>query len=347
MSVLYRILSLSPYPELAARGLYYSFLQGKAAQNQEPGVKESGDNKTESAAKKIYESFLKKKTLHHNEPGVKASSDTIIKKDTEKLFRHLKEMGISEGDLLIVHSSADALKTLNCNGAEFIDLLIESVGASGTIALPAFPDESMLKTENGLKIYDPKRSVAWTGMLPNLLLRKKGAIRSLFPYNPLVAWGEKAEEMMTKNLETVYAHGKGSCWGFCAENHAKVLFLGVPTFHSNTILHVVEDYQPEFWPEDWYTEQEYLVKQSDGFIRIKTKVRDVKWSMYLSELFTERKYVKAGYIQKRDFEDISISIINDSFVMTNDIMKMWDKNRFFYLPKRILHYDKQGKGLQD
>jgi aminoglycoside N3'-acetyltransferase len=213
-------------------------------------------------------------------------------------------MGISEGDLLIVHSSADALKTLNCNGAEFIDLLIESVGASGTIALPAFPDESMLKTENGLKIYDPKRSVAWTGMLPNLLLRKKGAIRSSFPYNPLVAWGEKAEEMMTKNLETVYAHGNGSCWGFCAENHAKVLFLGVPTFHSNTILHVVEDYQPEFWPEDWYTEQEYLVKQSDGFIRIKTKVRDVKWSMYLSELFTERKYVKAGYIQKRDFEGL-------------------------------------------
>ena len=314
MSFIHKLLTLSPYPELMARRIYYSFLRGKMPQHIESGVKVSGDN--------------------------------IIKKDSDKLLRHLKKMGISKGDLLIVHSSVDALKTFNCNESQFIDHLIELVGETGTIAFPAFPEESLLKEENGLKIFDTKRSVAWTGMLPNLLLRKKGAIRSPFPCNPLVAFGAQAEEMMVRNLETVYPHGKGSCWGFCAEKHAKVLFLGIPTFHSNTILHVVEDYQPEFWPEDWYIEQEYLVKNNDELIRVKTKVRDVKWSKYLAERYTESKYLKLGYIKREDFEGIPISIINDSFTLVNEIMKMWDKNRFFYLPKRILNYDKQRKGLQ-
>ena len=306
MGLASELMKISPYPELVARKLYYSFFRGKIRNKPE---RNSSDK-----------------------------NEIIRKVDAGSFFRHLKQLGIKEGDLLIIHSSASSLSSINCKEPDLLNGLIELVGEKGTIALPAFPDESMLKQEDGIKIYDPKRSVAWTGMIPNLLLRKKGAVRSPFPCNPLVAYGALAEEMMAHNLETAYAHGENSCWGFCVEHHAKVLFLGVPTYHSNTMLHVVEDYQPDFWPNDWYEGKEYYTKVKDNRIKVTARVRQIKWSKYLSERHTEQKYIKAGFIERADFEGIPISIINDSYEMVDKILSNWEREKFFYIPKRMLRF---------
>lgn len=314
MSIVAKLFGLSPYPELWARKIYYRFIREKKKNKKTNGSKH-------------YEN---------------ASNDKV---EINELVEHLRKIGIKKGDLLIVHSSAEGLQSLNCRENILLDSLFELVGETGTIALPAFPDETKLKEQDGIKIYDPTRSLAWTGMLPNLMLRKKGAIRSRYPYNPLVAYGPLAKDMMDENLETAYAHGKNSCWGYCVEKHAKILFLGIPAYHSCTILHTIEDYQPEFWPQGWYEEKEYFSKYDGDLHNVKVKVRDLKWAQYMSERYTERKYIKADLIKVADFKGISIRYIEDSNTFINNILKDWKKYRFFYLPHKLLNEDKRIKKI--
>ena len=201
--------------------------------------------------------------------------------------------------------------------------------------MPAFPDESRLKVEDGIPIYDPKKSVAWTGMMPNLLLRTKGAIRSQFPYNPLVAYGIKAEEMMRQNLDTDLAHGPKSCWGYCVEHHAKVLYLGLPAYHSLTLLHTIEDYNHNDWlPKGWFENRKYLIKDGTETKLQSVKVRINKWSQYLAEKHTEHKYIKAGLIKARRIGGIDLRYIEDAYYFIETIEKNWAKLKNYYLPIR-------------
>lgn len=305
MSIIEKIYSISPFFELFARKIYYDFLRSSLGKNKHTGAK------------------------HYN-------TSKNISVSHEGLINHLKQLGIKKGDLLVVHSSSDGLKDLDCRENELLEALIDLVGNEGTIAMPAFPDEAKLKTQEGKLVYDSVRSLAWTGMLPNLLLRKKGAKRSEYPYNPLVAYGPLADEMMSNNINAELAHGKGSCWGFCVEKHAKILFLGLPAYHSCTVLHVVEDYQPSFWPKDWYDEKVYISKINDDYHMVKTKIRNNKWSKYLAERYTENKYIKSGLILSDSYMDIPIRYISDSNNFVNTILKDWKKYKFFYLPSKCL-----------
>lgn len=321
MGFINKLLELSPYPEMLVRRLYYN------------------------VPKTI--SKIKKKTETSSFRRKKENKDTSTTKLTtlDSLIEHLKKMGIGKGDLLVVHSSMNGLSNLQCRENELIDALIDLIGSEGTVALPAFPIESSLDIKDGCKVYDPKRSIAWTGILPNLLLRRKGAIRSSFPYNPLVAFGLLAEDMTRHNLEDCYAHGPKSCWGFCVKNHAKILYLGLPAYHSFSLLHTIEDFQPEYWPDDWYIEQNYYVKQGEHNSLVKVKKRDLKWSKYISERYTEAKFIKDGLIKKADYNGISIRVIDDSYFFFNTIVGNWEKYKFFYFPKRMLHLDKAIKGI--
>ena len=300
------IFGISPYPELLARKLYYKYLRNTNLLNKGKSVKQSKNKKKDENFKVI---------------------------PLEDLIQHLRKLGIKNDDLLVVHSSAEGLKRLAANELDILDSMINLVGEKGTVALPAFPNEETLKDQDGIKIYDPKRSVAWTGMLPNLLLRKKGAVRSEFPYNPLVAIGKNASDMMVHNLDTDLAHDEKSCWGYCIEHHAKILFLGLPAYHSCTVLHVVEDYHPDYWPNGWYEDLDYYVKTPHGTHLKRVRVRKIEWAQFMAERYTEQKYIKSGLIKVADYNGITIRYINDCNSFVNTIWNDWEKLKFFYLPK--------------
>lgn len=305
MAIISKILESSPYPELFARFLYYRFVKGRFQ------------------TKQLHD--YNKKKPHSGEEQLHAS---VI--ELNGLINHLRDLGIKEGDCLIVHSSTNAIKHMRATENELLDALIGLVGKDGTLALPAFPKEDLLKKDNGIKIYDPKRSVAWTGMLPNLLLRKKGSIRSPFPYNPLVALGKDAEELMRHNLDTDLAHDQKSCWGKCIEKHAKILFIGIPSYHSDTILHAIEDCHSEFLPDEWYETRHYYIKTIDGMVLKTVRIRAEKWAQHLAEKYTDQKYRKAGLIKKADYNGLSISFIDDCNVFLGKIWNDWTRYKFFY-----------------
>ena len=256
----------------------------------------------------------------------------------DKLFEHIRSLGISKGDILIVHSSMDGLIKLGVSAEKIIEGLLNLVGPEGTLVMPAFPKFKKKDIlDNGkTKIYDVKKTLAWTGFINNIFLRTDGVIRSEFPYNPLAAKGKEAAAMFESNLKGEVPHGRYSAWEYCAEHHAKVLFLGVKPFHSITESHIVEDYLNDEWPiKDWYINQHYIIMGYNGKFEMTIKERDLKWAKYITEHNAAYRTRKAGYLYEEDFEGIPIGHINDLYEYNEYRISQVKKGKIdFLIPKK-------------
>ena len=267
----------------------------------------------------------------------------------EQLFCCVEKYGIQKGDILIVHSSMDTLCKANLSAKKTIDWLLALVGEEGTLVMPAFPHFTEKENIDGedAEVYDVKRTLAWTGMLPNLFLRYPGVIRSEWPCNPLAAKGSHAAEMMCDNLNAPVSQGRGTSWNYCAEHHAKVLFLGVKPFHSLSESHIAEDYMYEEWPIDnWYIEQKYVIKKGKERFPLTLKKRDPRWATYLTEYRNAEQLRNSGMLQEDDFCDIPIGFIADlkDFV-DKFIVNIQNGELGYRIPKR--YWKKRVSGVKE
>lgn len=248
------------------------------------------------------------------------AANTDNKKVIEGVFENLKKsiynLDIKKGDILIVHSGMNGLSTASNNPNDFIDLLLELVGDEGTLVMPAYTHFDIKKKGNELIQWDDKDNyeplfynyrhpICWTGMIPSIFLRYKGVERSKFPVNSLAARGAHAKEMMKNNLNTDLAHGTNSAWAYCIENEAKILFLGIPSRHSLTCVHYVEDILNEKWiVKGWYKKQKYCITDGKNETEIIVRQKKLKWAKYSTELYSDKVLKKRGLI----IEDISSGI---------------------------------------
>lgn len=239
----------------------------------------------------------------------------------DDIISYLKDKGVKEGDLLVIHSSYDALAGTGLKPQEIIERLKLLVGDCGTIAMPAIrtfkeepaPEEWLCGALDGVVCeYNVMRTPLQSGMLPFTLLRMKESVCSHFPLNPLVALGPLAKEMMEHNLdsEKSSAHGKGSCWKFCLDHNAKIIGLGVDLEHHNTMAHVMEEaYDNWRWSdEEWYDNRTFdIIDEQKIKTRVTVRERKPEWGMIrIAELNMVNKLYKEGVIQKKMFGDVPV-----------------------------------------
>ena len=235
---------------------------------------------------------------------------------------------ISSGDLIIVHSGYSEIKN-NCSDLkdpkEIIDGLLEIIGETGTIALPTHPEYVQIKvskntvleeTSNEILQFDPIKTKAWTGVLPNVFLGYDGVIRSKHPINTMAAKGPLAETMMKDNIQgdRPLPCGKTSSWMFCKENNAKIIGLGVDLVHSLTMIHVAEDAYHEEWPiNDWYRDRDFLIVDGNDKLPIKVRERKTKWgTLFFAERNLRKDLIKDGILQVSNIGGIRFEYIHDS-----------------------------------
>lgn len=243
------------------------------------------------------------------------------KVDFTEIINYLKSKGVGEGSLLVIHSSYDTLACTGLKPQEIIQELMNLVGESGTIAMPAirhFKEEPLpedlvwMDKVDVVCEYNVMRTPVSSGILPFTLLRTKGSICSHFPLNPLVAIGPLAKEMMEHNLdsEKSSAHGKDSCWKFCLDHNAIVLGLGVDLDHHNTMLHVMEEAFDNWkWSdEEWFMTREFeLIDENGNKKRIKVRERKPMWGMiYNAEVRMYKSFYDDGIIEKKEFGPITV-----------------------------------------
>lgn len=310
-----QFLGITPLPELIIRRLYYS--------NNVIIKRGIGYIKRKSSKEK---SNLRNDLLDKSEKW-------------ESVKKYIESLSINKGDLLIVHSSTDELLKIGVNPNEVLQFLFDIVGETGTIAVPCFPlyDNRNYDSERDAYIYNPKRTICSTGMLPNFFVRTRGVIRSDFPWNTLAAKGPLAEKMMEYNMETDLAHGKGSAWEFCMNHNAKVLLLGVKSSHTTTMVHVAEDILDEQWPiDDWYEKRLFIIKKGNEETEKLIRVRKQEWAKYNASWYRTNEFFKMGILKEEEIEEgFNVGFIEDSKRMVDFIIERTLKHKpFFVVPKR-------------
>ena len=172
----------------------------------------------------------------------------------KSLVKGLKNIGVREGMVLLVHSSLSSIGWV-CGGAVAVILALEEViGKGGTLIVPAHSGDlsDPAKWENppvpidwweeirrNMPVFDPAFTpTRGVGKIPEVFRKQEGVLRSLHPQVSFAALGKYAEYIIDgHSLE--YAFGEKSPLARIYELDGCILLIGVGHV-NNTSLHLAE-----------------------------------------------------------------------------------------------------------
>ena len=247
----------------------------------------------------------------------------------------INSLEIKKGDILLVHSSMDGLAKLGLSPQELLDFLLDLVGETGTLVMPAYPKEVI---DNNIYVYDVNKSIPSTGLLPFIFFKYYSNVeRSSFPLNTLAAKGWEAKNIVQDNLKDVYSQGEYSSWKYCIERNMKILFLGVEACTCNTFIHYPEDILGESWPiKDFFIEKKFKIIQKNGEVIYKTiKERNPFWYRYFAMFYSGYWFSKNKYLYEYYINGVYLGLIKDTKKLAEEILTMAKNHEiFFAIPKK-------------
>ena len=153
-----------------------------------------------------------------------------------ELLAVFRDVGLSEGDSVIVHSSLRSIGPVEGGADAVLDALLATIGTRGNLMLPTFNYSRPLPEP----YFDPASTPGQTGILPEIGRKRPGAVRSLHPTHSVAVLGPDADALTRDHL-AVRAFGVGSPIDRLAQRGGKVLLVGVG-HTSNSMIHVAEEY---------------------------------------------------------------------------------------------------------
>lgn len=241
----------------------------------------------------------------------------------------LKQRGIGEGSLLIVHSGYAELMKTGLTPEEIIEKLLELVGPTGTLAMPVIrlykeaekAKKAGIAPNDVIYKYNPQKTLVISGLIPYALMKHEGAIISKFPFNPLCAIGPLAKEMMEHNLDgnIPSPHGPNSSWKFCLDHDAKICSIGTDIEHHNTITHVAEEAYGDWrWSDnEWYDKYRFIIEDTDGIIEKNVYNRKGDWGkLHVAEQNMLRRIKKSGSMLSTTINGIKVGYVDPQIMIS-------------------------------
>jgi aminoglycoside 3-N-acetyltransferase len=145
-----------------------------------------------------------------------------------EIARGLRDLGVREGDVILVHSSLKSFGRVE-GGAEAVIAAMVPTLTGRREDSPECPPR-----------FDVRQTRCWTGLIPETFRQRPNSVRSLHPTHSVAAIGPLAAELTRGHLECETPCGSGSPYLQLAERGGKVVFLGV-TLDCCTLLHGVEE----------------------------------------------------------------------------------------------------------
>jgi aminoglycoside 3-N-acetyltransferase len=130
----------------------------------------------------------------------------------------LRDLGLDNGDIVLLHSSLVSLGNVNGGPATVIDAFLEVIGEEGTLLVPVF---------------------GALGVLTDEVKQRPGVVISPCPVGTLAALGKDAEELCRDHWKAETAHGHDTPFTRIAERNGYICLLGVDQ-DRNTTLHSIE-----------------------------------------------------------------------------------------------------------
>jgi len=156
----------------------------------------------------------------------------------EQIEAGLARVGLSTGDVVLVHSSLSAFGFVEGGADTVIDALLAAVGESGTVVVPTFTWGANHATETATLDLANTSCKDEVGIIPETFRLRPQARRSTHICHSVAAIGPHTDEVMG---EGVSSFGAGSTFHRLYDLDAWCLLLGVG-FSSCTELHAVEEF---------------------------------------------------------------------------------------------------------
>ncbi len=169
-----------------------------------------------------------------------------VKIGVEEIVTALRQLGVKDGDLLLVHSSLSGCGHITGGAESIITALRQAVGPTGTLLFPTFTrpyiylGETLNKSYN-YRPFDPADSEqVWVGSVPRTFLEKyPDQPRSAHITHSWAGIGPLAQECLRRHRACDPPAGESSPLAQACHQHGKVLYFGC-SVASTTFLHYLE-----------------------------------------------------------------------------------------------------------
>ena len=148
----------------------------------------------------------------------------------------LLDLGISPGDVVLMHSSMKALHT-DLTPGDFLLELMNVLTEEGTLLLPALTYETVT-IDN--PYFSASESEPCVGILPRTFIKMENVFRSMHPTHSAAAWGANAKALTCKHLQDNTPVGSYSPFMLLLQYYGKFLFVG-DVLHACTFMHGIEE----------------------------------------------------------------------------------------------------------
>lgn len=158
----------------------------------------------------------------------------------EQLFTDLQNIGVHQGDCLLVHSSFKAVGECEDGPKTVIEALKAVLTESGTLVMPAFQGGGQYDLLKNFSGFESNHTPSQLGIISETFRKYRGVLRSLSPTHSVCALGPQAEKIIEGHEKCSVTVGKDSPFEKLKMLKAKILLLGVDN-RSNTFLHYCEN----------------------------------------------------------------------------------------------------------
>lgn len=178
----------------------------------------------------------------------------------QELERDFRSLGVSAGQVILVHSSMCAMGSVEGGAEAVATALLNILDREGTVVVPTFSEG---RRDDEEPIIDPVCDPSHMGWLSETVRIVPGAKRSLDYRHSVAAVGARAEAVVANALAvSVFAQG-GSFWNLL-DLDARILLLGV-SYQACTAMHLVE--LALNVPFRHLVPKRALVRQADGSLQ--------------------------------------------------------------------------------
>jgi len=152
------------------------------------------------------------------------------------LVSQLRALGLTHGDVVMVHSS---FRSLGIKDPELIlGALLDTLGEQGTLLMPA-----LSYLQEPAHIHDTNHTPTCVGFLSEYFRCRTGTLRSVHPTHSVCGAGAQVHAWLDDHIEDHTPCGKHSPFHKLLHTPGKILLLGCG-LEPNTSMHAVEEHAP-------------------------------------------------------------------------------------------------------
>ena len=260
---------------------------------------------------------------------------------TNELIDLLKKTGLKKGDTVFIQAAWDSFYNYLGNENELIDGILEVIGNTGTLMMPAYP----LLRRN--KIFDVRRSVTAAGMLAETFRNYPNVLRSANVRHSACAVGPNAQYLVGEHHKSLICFDEYSPFYKLKDVNAKIFILGLPHYSLGTIIHTIEAtlYKNEPYFSKFYTNQKVVnrYKDIDGEMKsYESLCENSKINIRSDHFLTRyiiRKYFDRNNYKMAKLSNLNISSYNAQYVY-NRLVELAHEGVVLYYSPRYSKNDK-------